>query len=69
MDVSILSLEYQIVIPKEVRRKLNLKLGQRLQVGIKDGRIEIEPILTGEDLIGFLKGSKPLFFEREADRI
>ena len=69
MNTSILSPKHQIVIPKEVRKKLDLRPGQRLQIEVKDGHIEIEPILIGESLIGYLKGSEPLSFEREVDRL
>jgi len=47
---------------------MNLKPGQRLQLTEKNGKIEICPILTPEQLIGFLKGKEPLEFEREPDR-
>jgi len=47
---------------------MNLKPGQRLQLTETDGKIEIRPILTPEQLIGFLKGEKPLDFDREQDR-
>ncbi len=68
MTTSLLSPKYQIVIPKEIRKSMNLKPGQRLQLTEKDGKIEIRPILTPEQLIGYLKGDKPLEFEREPDR-
>lgn len=68
MTTSLLSPKYQIVIPKEIRKSMNLKPGQRLQLTEMDGKIEIRPILTPEQLIGFLKGEKPLDFEREQDR-
>ena len=68
MTTSLLSPKYQIVIPKEIRKSMNLKPGQRLQLTEKDGKIEIRPILTPEQLIGFLKGKEPLEFEREPDR-
>jgi AbrB family looped-hinge helix DNA binding protein len=68
MTTSLLSPKYQIVIPKEIRKSMNLKPGQRLQFTAKDGTIEIRPILTPEQLIGFLKGDEPLDFEREPDR-
>ena len=68
MTNSILSPKYQIVIPKEIRKALDLKAGQRLSVIEKDGHIEIRPILSPEQLIGYLKDYAPLEFEREADR-
>ena len=68
MTTSLLSPKYQVVIPKEIRRALDLKPGQKLSVIEKDGHIELRPILTPEQLVGFLKGETPLEFEREADR-
>jgi AbrB family looped-hinge helix DNA binding protein len=68
MKTSLLSPKYQVVIPKEIRRALDLKPGQRLNVIEKDGHIELRPILTPEQLIGYLKKDQPLEFERDADR-
>jgi len=68
MITSLLSPKYQIVIPKEIRKSLNLKPGQRLQLIEVNGKIEIRPILTPDQLIGFLKAKKPLTLEREPDR-
>jgi len=68
MQTSTLSPKYQIVIPKEIRKSMKLKPGQRLQFRIKQNHIEIEHIITGSDLIGLFKGEKPMSFEREGDR-
>ncbi len=68
MTTSLLSPKYQIVIPKEIRKLLDLKPGQQINVIEKDGHIELRPILAPEQLIGFLKGDEPLEFSREADR-
>jgi AbrB family looped-hinge helix DNA binding protein len=68
MTTALLSPKYQIVIPKEIRKSLKLKPGQRLHLTEVDGRIEVRPILTPEQLIGFLKGESPLELEREPDR-
>lgn len=68
MNTSLLSPKYQIVIPKEIRRKLNLQPGQRLQFTEKDQCIEVRPVLSPDQLIGFLKGPQPLQLEREPDR-
>ena len=65
MTTTTLSPKYQIVIPKGVRQKLALKPGQQLSVTEKDGHIELTPILTPEQLVGFLKGKTNLPFERE----
>ena len=68
MTTSLLSPKYQVVIPKEIRKVLDLKPGQRLNVIEKDGHIELRPILTPEQLIGYLKGDQPIEFVRDADR-
>lgn len=68
MTTSLLSPKYQVVIPKEIRKALDLKPGQRLNVIEKDGHIELRPTLTPEQLIGYLKKDQPLEFERDADR-
>lgn len=68
MTTSTLSPKYQIVIPKEVRRKLDLKPGQSLSVEERDGRIELTPILTPDQLVGLLSDCAHVPFEREPDR-
>jgi len=68
MTTSLISPKYQVVIPKEIRKAMNLKPGQRLQFKQVDGKIEVRPILTADQLIGFLKGNTPLELEREPDR-
>jgi AbrB family looped-hinge helix DNA binding protein len=68
MTTSVLSPKYQVVIPKEIRKALNLKPGQKLSVVEKAVHVELRPILTSEQLLGFLKGETPLEFEREPDR-
>jgi AbrB family looped-hinge helix DNA binding protein len=65
MTSSILSPKFQIVIPKEIRKSLNLRAGQRLHLVAKDGKIEIRPILTPAEFVGFLKDKAHLPFERE----
>ena len=68
MTTSLLSPKYQIVIPKKIRKAMNLKPGQRLFVEAKNECIELRPIPDPEQLIGCLKGPEPLHFERDADR-
>lgn len=68
MTTVLLSPKYQIVIPKEIRKALDLKPGQRLGVIEKDGHIELRPILNPEQFIGILSDVSPIEFEREPDR-
>lgn len=44
---------------------MKLQPGQRLELVEKEGKIEVRPILTPDQLIGFLKGNRPLEFDRE----
>jgi AbrB family looped-hinge helix DNA binding protein len=65
MTIATISPKFQVVIPKEIRRTLGLKPGQRINFIEKDGRIELSPILTPDQLLGFLKDQAHLAFERE----
>ena len=51
-----LSTKYQVVIPKAIRRRLELKPGLRLQVLQYGDRIEFIPLRKAAELRGFLKG-------------
>ena len=60
--------KYQVVIPKSVRKSLNLRPGQKMQVIEYDGRIELIPERDIKELRGFLKGINTEF-KREKDRV
>ncbi|NQT67625.1 MAG: AbrB/MazE/SpoVT family DNA-binding domain-containing protein [Actinobacteria bacterium] len=47
--------KFQVVIPKEIRKKLNLKPGQKLQVIQLGDRIEYIILKDIKDARGFLK--------------
>lgn len=36
--------KYQVTIPEEVREKIPLKVGERVQVTVRDGEIVIQPM-------------------------
>ncbi len=63
-----ISPKYQVVIPKEVREKLGLKPGQKVQTIVFQDRIELIPVKPIKKLRGFLKGIDTRV-PREADRI
>jgi len=48
--------KFQVVIPKEIRRKLGLRPGQRIQLVVYGDRIELIPVKPPKRLRGFLKG-------------
>jgi AbrB family looped-hinge helix DNA binding protein len=60
--------KYQVVIPKTVRKALNLRPGQKMQVVEYEGRIELIPERDIKELRGYLKGINTEF-KREKDRI
>ncbi len=62
-----ISPKYQIVIPKEIREKLGLVPGQKVEAFEYDGRIELIPVRPIRSMRGYLEGIDTTV-EREADR-
>ncbi len=56
MGEVIISSKYQIVIPRDVRKQLGLKAGQKLKVVVKGWVINLVPEVPLSELRGFLKG-------------
>ena len=68
MKSVIISPKFQIVIPREIRKKLQLSPGQKIQVIVFGNRIELIPEQKIKKMRGFLKGINT-HFEREEDRL
>ncbi len=68
MGIVTLSSKYQIVIPQDVREKMNLKPGQKVIVIEKDGVVHLVPEKPMKDLRGFVKGVTADKLRREEDR-
>jgi AbrB family looped-hinge helix DNA binding protein len=68
METVTVSPKFQVVIPRSVRRALGLRPGQKMQVFIYDGRIQLIPVKKMRTLRGFLKGIDTNV-EREHDRV
>ena len=51
-----ISSKYQVVIPREIREKMGLQPGQKVQVMAHQGRIEMIPLVPITDLRGFVRG-------------
>ncbi len=68
MHTVIVSSKYQVVIPKEIREKLEIKVGQRLQLVEYEDRIEFIPQRDIKTMRGFLKGL-PSHSAHEKDRV
>jgi len=56
MQTVTISPKYQVVIPRMMRKTLNLHPGQKMQVVEYEGRIELIPERDIKELRGFLKG-------------
>ncbi len=68
MDAVKISPKFQVVIPKEVRERLHLVAGQRMQVVAYGNRIEMIPEKKIGSMRGFLAGIDTEV-EREDDRL
>jgi AbrB family looped-hinge helix DNA binding protein len=60
--------KFQVVIPKEIRKKLGLLPGQRIQLVVYGDRIELIPVRPVKRMRGFLKGIDTRV-PREGDRV
>ena len=60
--------KYQVVIPREIRKSLGLKPGEKVQVFEFEGRIELVPVRDLKKMRGFLKGIDPTV-PRDEDRL
>ncbi len=56
MPAVTVSPKYQVVIPKEVRQKLGLVPGQKMQLVLFEDRVELIPVKPVRRARGFLKG-------------
>ena len=68
MPAVTVSPKYQVVIPRAVRERLQLRPGQKMQVVEYEGRVELIPERDIQELRGFVKGIDTEF-EREDDRV
>jgi AbrB family looped-hinge helix DNA binding protein len=68
MDVVTISPKFQIVIPREIRERLGLEPGQKVQAIAYDNRIEFIPVQPLKRMRGFLAGIDTTV-RRERDRV
>ncbi len=68
METVTISPKFQVVIPKEIRTRLKLKAGQKVQAMVYDDRIVLVPVRPARQLRGFVRGIDTSV-EREKDRV
>jgi AbrB family looped-hinge helix DNA binding protein len=68
METVTISPKFQVVIPKEIRERLKLKPGQKVQAILYHNRIELVPVQPVRKMRGFLKGLDANI-ARERDRL
>jgi len=68
MTTLTISPKYQVVIPKQIREKLDLRPGQRVQAIGYDGRVELVPVRAMGSMRGFLTGIDTTV-DRDEDRL
>ncbi len=68
MDIVTISPKFQVVIPRQIRERLGLTPGQRVQAILYHNRIEFIPLRPASSLRGFLKGIDTTLV-REDDRV
>ncbi|MBV9774900.1 MAG: AbrB/MazE/SpoVT family DNA-binding domain-containing protein [Gemmatimonadetes bacterium] len=67
METVTISPEFHVSIPRSIRERLNLKVGQRLQLFTFENRIVLVPLRPARALRGSLRGMSTAL-EREEDR-
>ena len=68
MNTVAVSPKFQVVIPKDIRRALNLVSGQRMSVQLNGGKVEFVPEKTVASLRGRWQGMDTRVV-RDADRV
>lgn len=69
MNTVTISPKFQIVIPQEIRKRIDLQPGEKLPVISFDDRIELIPIRPMREMKGFLKEFDPHFERERNDRV
>lgn len=67
MSVVTVSPKYQVVIPKDVRQKLKIRPGQKVEAFAIGNRVELVPVEPIQTFRGKFPNLPPL--EREPDRL
>lgn len=68
MSAVTVSPKYQVVIPKQIRERMGILPGQKLEVIALDNQIVFVPVQQARQMRGLLMGMDPTI-ERDPDRI
>lgn len=68
METVTVSPKFQVVIPRDARRALGIMIGQKVQIIVYEGRLELVPVKPMKKMRGFAKGIDTTI-EREQDRV
>ena len=69
MDTVTISSKYQMVIPRAIREKWNVKPGQKVRLIIIGNRLEVVPVRDIKSARGFLEGMSSDIEREEEDRV
>jgi len=65
----VLSPKYQLVIPKQIRKQLALRSGQKIELLVKEGLITLVPERPLKEFRGYLKNMKVKPYRDHRERI
>ena len=68
MDVVTISPKFRVVIPRDIRERLGLEPGQKVQALAYENRIEFIPVRALKAMRGFLRGIDTTV-RRDGDRV
>ncbi len=64
-----ISSKFQVVIPRDVRKQLRLKVGQKLRVVVVSQSINLVPEIPLAEMKGFLKGMDKSGLREDDERL
>jgi AbrB family looped-hinge helix DNA binding protein len=69
MDTVTISSKYQMIIPRAIREKWNIKPGQKVRLIVYGDRLEVVKVRDIKQARGFLKGMSSEIEREEEDRV
>jgi AbrB family looped-hinge helix DNA binding protein len=69
MDTVTISSKYQMILPRAIREKWNIKPGQKVRLIVYGDRLEVVKVRDIKEARGFLKGMSSEIEREEEDRV